>query len=169
MLNNSKEKQLSNKKDTVKKKKNALLFPTDFSKFDTSTGEKIADDSANNDNYSNRSLAKMEAVSEAKETRTSPRDNEETLKDAATGGSLSYLVANPTINKDSKKLKWLTAGRKRGLVGLVGAAAAGALSLRKQKGEYNKQQASRELLSNKKTGRSIAYREYLKNKYSLQG
>jgi len=147
------------KKNTIVKNKNKKVFNIDFSRFDTGTGEKTADDS-------DRNLARMEAISEAKKTRVSPSNNEETIKDAATGGSLSFLVGNSAISKDSKRIKMLTALRKKSILGLAGAATAAFASHRKQKGEYNRQQASRELIAGKKTGRAKAYSEYLNSKYS---
>jgi len=146
-------------KKQYKKKKNKPLFTDDFSSFDTSTGEKVAS--------SDMSLAKMEAISEAKKTRRSPHNKEETVKDAATGGSLSYLVGRTLNLKDSKRFKSLTSGRKNGVLGLAAAGVAGVMSAKKQKSEYNRQQASRELLSGKKTGRSSAYKNYLSSKYNL--
>lgn len=153
----------NNKNKPLKKKRNKKVFPTDFSQFDPVSGDKIADSSHQ------LGLAKMEALADAKKNRRSPGNKEETLKDAATGGSLSFLVGNSAITKDSSNMKSLTALRKKGLIGLTGAMGAGILSLRKQKSEYNKQQASRELLVGKETGRSSAYKEYLKNKYQEQG
>lgn len=148
------------KQKSVLKKKNVPLFPTDFSKFDPATGDKIAEQQMN--------LARLEALSDAKGARTSATNKEETLKDAATGGSLSYLVGNSAITKDSNRIKSLTALRKKGLIGIAGALGAGVLSLRKQKGEYNRQQASRELLVGKETDRSTAYKNYLEKKYNLR-
>jgi len=148
-----------NKLKPFKKKRNKKLVSTDFSQFDPNSGEKIADTSQQ------MNLAKMEALADAKKTRKEPSNNEETLKDAATGGSLSYLVSNSAITKDSARIKALTMLRKKGLIGLTGAIGAGLLSRRKQKAEYNKQQAARELLTGKKTGRSAAYKDYLVNKY----
>ena len=142
------------------RKKNAPLFSSDFSRFDPVTGDKVAEQQM--------SLAKMEAFSDARKTRRSATNKEETLKDAATGGSLSFLVGNSTITKDSSRVKSLTALRKKGLIGITGALGAGALSLRKQKGEYNRQQASRELLAGKETDRSSAYKNYLEKKYKLK-
>ena len=153
---------LNNKPKPFKKKRNKKLLDINFAQFDPDTGEKIANpiQVAQQNN-----LAKMEAVSDALGRRRVPSNKEETLKDAATGGSLSYLVANSAITKDSKRIKALTMLRKKGLIGLTGALTAGLLSRIKQRGEYNRQQAARELLTGKKTARSIAYRNYLRNKY----
>ncbi len=156
-----KKKQEPIKKVPFKKVQNKPIFKEDFSKFDTDTGEKIA--------AGDLSLAKMEAVSEAKKARRDPHNKEETAKDAATGGSLSYLVGRTMGLKDSKRIKSLTSGRKNGMLGLAAAGVAGVMSAKKQKSEYNRQQASRELLSGKKTGRSSAYKDYLGQKYELQG
>lgn len=141
-------------------KKNKKVFSDDFSKFNTDTGDKIAGEK-------DLSLARMEATTEAKKSRRSASNKEETVKDAATGGSLAFLVGNAAISKDSARLKGLTALRKKGLIGIGGAIGAGVLSRRKQKSDYNRQQASRELLAGKKTGRSSAYKGYLENKYEL--
>jgi hypothetical protein len=157
MINTDKKK----KKTHLAKIKNKPVFKEDFSAFDPVTGEKVA--------AGDLSLAKMEAVSEAKKSRRDPHNKEETIKDAATGGSLSYLVGRTLGLKDSKRIKALTSGRKNGILGLAAAGVAGAMSAKKQKSEYNRQQASRELLSGKKTGRSTAYKDYLEKKYSLQG
>ena len=151
------------KKAPVLKKKNDKVFDLNpnFAKFDTETGEKIAEDSEQ------LTLARMEAMGEAKKTKRSPSNAEETAKDAATGGSLAFLTASSAISKDSNKIKALTSMRKRGLVGVAGAAAAGALSQRKQKSEYNRQQAAREMVAGKETGRSSSYKKYLESKYRL--
>ncbi len=142
------------------RKKNQPVFKTDFSKFNTDTGEKVANVQMN--------LARMEASSEAKKNKRSANSNEETLKDSATGGSLAFLVASPAITKDSTRIKALTALRKKGLIGVAGAIGAGVLSRKKQKSEYNQQQAARELIAGKETGRSSAYKKYLSGKYRLE-
>jgi len=144
------------------KSKNRKLFNPDFSNYDTDTGSKIAEDS------SSKYLANMEAASEARKTRRSPYNKEETLKDAATGGSLSYLVGRAMNLGDSKKLKFLTSSRKHGILGLGAAGVAAALSVKKQKGDYNRQQAAREFVAGKETGRSSAYKKYLKSKYKIE-
>ena len=149
------------KKKKLNKEKNRPLFNDDFSKFDTETGDKTATDGAD------IALAKMEALSEAKKTRRAPFNKEEAIKDAVTGGSLSYLMSRTLGLKDSRRIKALTSGRKNGLLGLAAAGAAGAMSIKKQKGEYNRQQASRELLSGKKTDRADEYKNYLKSKYNI--
>jgi hypothetical protein len=159
MLNT--EQNANVKKPLTLKKKNRKLVKTDFANFDPTTGEKIASHEM--------SLAKMEAYADARQTRRSPSNKEETLKDAATGGSLAFLVGNSAISSNSKRIKALTSMRKKGLIGIAGALGAGALSQRKQKSEYNRQQASRELLSGKHTGRSDAYHKQLSSKYNLEG
>jgi len=141
-------------------KKNKPVFSGNFADFNPETGEKVADAQQQG------ALAKMEALGEAKKTRRSASNKEETLKDAATGGSLSFLVSNSAVAKDSTRFKALTALRKKGLIGVGGAIGAGVLSQRKQKSEYNRQQASRELFAGKKTGRSEAYKSYLNGKYN---
>jgi hypothetical protein len=154
MINNTStkpKKDLSIKKRFFTKKTNAPLFSR-FEKFDPETGEKIADDVAD------RRLAVMEAKSEAMGKRTAPVNYEETLKDSATGGSLAFLVSHTPIKNM----------RLKGAIGLASAIGAGALSLRKQRGEYNRQQGARELLAGKKTGRASAYKDYLVDKYKIQ-
>jgi len=161
--------QLQTKKKNKKPvllKKNTKVF--DFSTFDPATGEKIANSSIqslNEESKKNALLARMEAASEARGKRTSPISTEESIKDALTGGSAAFLVGNALIGKDSSRVKWLTAARKKGLLGLGAAALAAGMSVRKQKSEYNKQQGARELLAGKKTNRAEAYREYLASKY----
>jgi hypothetical protein len=152
MLKNNKQLQAAQKakKKPFYKKMNAPVFSR-FEKFDPETGEKIA-----NENMSKK-LAVMEARAEALGKRTAPVNYEETLKDAATGGSLAFLVSHDPINN----MRW------KGAIGLASAVGAGALSLRKQKSEYNKQQGSRELLAGKKTGRASAYKGYLLDKYKI--
>jgi hypothetical protein len=152
------KKTPSNKKVTLRKK-NKVLFNPDFSTFDTSTGVKVASRAT--------TLASFEASSEARKTRRAPVSKEETAKDAATGGSLSYLVGRAINMKDSKKVKFLTSTRKHGILGLAAAAGAAAMSAKKQKSEYNRQQAARELITGARTGRSEAYKKYLKSKYSI--
>ena len=150
---------LNNKPKPFKKKRNKKLLDINFAQFDPDTGEKIANP------IQQENLARMEAMADAQGRRSAPSNTEETIKDGVTGGSLSYLVTNSAITKDSKRIKALTALRKKGLIGLTGALTAGLLSRIKQRGEYNRQQAARELLAGKKTARSIAYRNYLRNKY----
>jgi hypothetical protein len=99
----------------------------------------------------------MEARSESLGKRTAPVNYEETLKDSATGGSLAFLVSHAPIKNM----------RLKGAIGLASAVGAGALSLRKQKSEYNKQQGSREFLAGKRTGRASAYKGYLMDKYKI--
>ena len=153
------------KKPTIKKPGNKkvkdILKDTDFSKFDPITGDKVAGDDEQ------RRLANMEMNADARKSRNAPSSKEETLKDAATGGSLSFLTASGAIAKGSKRFKGLTAMRKKGIVGLVGAGIAGGLSQKKQKSEYNKQQGARENLAGKETGRSSAYKGMLKRKYDI--
>ena len=147
------------KKKIFKKRSNKPLFQ--FDKFDPVTGEKIANSTEKssgedpNKIMKSKSIALMEARADAMKGRSSPMSGAETLKDGATGGSLSFLLANATGMK------------RKGLIGLAGAVGAGALSLRKQRSEYNRQQAAREFLSGRGTGRSTAYKGYLKGKYNI--
>jgi hypothetical protein len=153
------DKKTPSTKKVILRKKNKVLFSPDFSTFDTSTGGKVASRAT--------TLASFEASSEARKTRRAPVSKEETAKDAATGGSLSYLVGRAINMKDSKKLKFLTSTRKHGILGLTAAAGAAALSAKKQKSEYNRQQAARELITGSATARSEAYKKYLKSKYAI--
>lgn len=143
------------------KKIKDVIKPIDFSKFDPITGEKTAGQEEQ------KRLAHMELSADARKTRTSERSIEDTLKDSSVGGSLSFLTASSAISKDSNKIKALTALRKKGLIGVVGAGIAGALSVKKQKSEYNRQQGARENIAGKETGRALAYKDMLKRKYNL--
>jgi hypothetical protein len=135
---------------------------SNFEKFDPVTGEKTAS------NGQQAALANMEAAGEARKTRRAPHSKEETVKDAATGGSLSYLVGRAMNLKDSSKRKWLTSSRKHGALGLAAAGVAGAMSVKKQKSEYNRQQGAREFIVGKDTDRAKAYKNTLKQKYNVK-
>ena len=162
MNNLLKYKEKKEAKPLPKKEKNKKLFNPSIENFDPVTGEKIATDNQQ------RILANMEASSEAKNTKRAPYSKEETVKDAATGGSLSYLIGRTMNLRDSKRLKFLTSSRKHGVLGLAAAGLAAGGSVKKQKSDYNRQQASREFISGKETGRSTAYKKYLATKYKIK-
>ncbi len=154
-------------KRAFKKAKNKKLFPDksnvrslkspSFSNFDPVTGEKVAEKT---DGTQNR-LANMEASSAAKGTREAPSNTEETIKDIGTGGALGTVGAAAILPKK-------TSFKAKGIMATGIGLGAGFLSLRKQKNEYNKQQAARELLAGKPTGRSSQYKSYLEGKYKLK-
>ena len=143
------------KKKVFKIKENKKLFTPSFMEFDTSTGEKVA----NKKEVSAR-LANMEAASAAKGTREAPSNTEETIKDVGTGATLGSLGAHAAMNKN-------TSFKVKAMVGLGAGALAGYLSRRKQKNEYNKQQAAREFLAGGETARGKKYKGYLSSKYEV--
>jgi hypothetical protein len=152
---NAIERISKNKKEKNKTLKSILGDYVSFSKFDPITGDKVASSKSDKDEGIKRALANMEMSSDARKGRTSPNSVEETLKDAATGGSLSFLTASSLLK--STKMK--------GVAGLAGAIGAGALSAKKQLSEYNKQQGARENIVGRKTNRSEAYSKMINKKY----
>lgn len=147
-----KEKQ---KKKVFAKKENKALFTPSFLGYDTNTGEKVAQK-----REVSARLANMEAASAAKGTREAPSNTEETIKDVGTGAALGSLGAHALMNK-------ATSFKSKAYVGLGAGALAGYLSRRKQKSEYNKQQAAREFLAGGDTDRGKKYRKYLGSKYDV--
>ena len=160
----SEKKKIGKKKPLPPVVKNKKIYNPSFENFDPNTGEKTA----TLDPQKQRILANMEAGSEARNTRRSPYSKEETIKDAATGGSLSYLIGRTMSLKDSKKLKMLTSSRKHGILGLAAAGLAAGASVKKQKSDYNRQQGAREFMAGKETGRSSTYKDYLSKKYEVK-
>jgi len=154
-------------KPRAKRKKNPLFEIYPMAKFNPDTGEKVADTQPENPNTS-RKMALFEAMADAKRSRTEPVSKQETAKDSITGSGLGLLAGHVIVGKDSNKLKWLTAGRKKGLIALGGAALSGVASVGKQLSEYNRQQGSREMLSGKQTDRSLSYKKALEKKYGLK-
>ena len=150
----TKEKTKEQKK-IFKIKENKKLFTPSFMEFDTATGEKVA----NKKDVSAR-LANMEAASAAKGTREAPSSKEETIKDVGTGAALGSLGAHAIMNKNSPF-------KHKAIVGIGAGALAGYLSIRKQKNEYNKQQAAREFLAGGDTARGKTYKGYLSAKYKV--
>ncbi len=148
-----KDKKTEKKKIFIKKE-NKKLFAPSFENFDPLTGEKVA----NKKEVSGR-LANMEAASAARGTREAPSSTEETIKDVGTGAALGTLGAHAVLEKATL--------RKKALIGLGIAGLAGVLSRKKQKSEYNKQQAAREFLAGGETERGKQYKGYLSGKYSL--
>ncbi len=141
-------------KKIFKKKENKKLFSPSFMEYDPVTGEKTA----NKKEVSAR-LANMEAASAAKGTREAPSSTEETIKDVGTGAALGTLGAHAALNTKSFQTK--------AFVGIGAGALAGFLSRRKQKNEYNKQQAAREFLAGGDSDRGKEYRKYLSSKYKI--
>ena len=162
MIEKNKEKpafkKAKNKKLFPDKSETAALKSPNFSSFDPVTGEKVAEKT---DDTQNR-LANMEASSAAKGTREAPSNIEETIKDVGTGGAIGTIGAAALMPQK-------TSFKKKGIIATGIGLGAGFLSRRKQKNEYNKQQAARELLAGKKTGRSAQYKTYLEGKYKLKG
>ncbi len=146
--------KITEKKKALVKKENKKLFSPSFENFDPVTGEKVAQKKE----VSAR-LANMEAASAARGTREAPSNTEETIKDVGTGAALGTLGAHAVLEKATL--------RKKALIGLGIAGVAGVLSRKKQKSEYNKQQASREFLAGGETERGKQYKGYLAGKYSL--
>ena len=142
------------KKKIFAKKENSKLFTPSFMNYDTVTGDKIAEKKE----VSAR-LANMEAASAAKGTREAPSSTEETIKDVGTGAALGTLGAHALLQKAKFHHK--------AYVGLGAGALAGYLSRKKQKNEYNKQQAAREFLAGGDTDRGKEYKRYLGSKYSV--
>ncbi len=124
-----------------------------FSKFDPITGEKVATEK---DTATARRMAAMERETDARQSRTSPVSLPETMKDAATGGSLSFLTASTMIK--SPKIK---AG-----LGLAGTIGAGLASAKNQLSSYNRQMGARESILGKNTERGKEYSRQLKKKYN---
>jgi len=156
------------KPETKKKKPNKTLKSmyedaTSFSKFDPITGEKVAETEVEDKeaSESGRRMANMEMGADARKTKSSPNSPGETLKDAATGGSLAFLTSNSLI-------KGVHSGRIKAGIGLAGAIGTGLLSAKKQVSEYNRQQGARENIAGKQTGRSKAYRKMLTKKYDTK-
>ena len=164
----------SNKTKSIPKKKTGLiniLFKKkknpDFSHFDPDTGEKIANQLRNDlvknnpnmtvRNNSSLSLAKEEAIADAKKNQDKPIDWFHALKSGTVGTSGGFVLSQLAHLK----------GRKAGLISLGLGSAIGAMDMKRQLGNYNKQMAARELIAGKKTPRSIAYYENLKRKYNL--
>ncbi len=143
------------KKKVLIKKENKKLFSPSFENFDPLTGEKVAQKKE----VSAR-LANMEAASAARGTREAPSNTEETIKDIGTGAALGTVGAH-ALMPDKTTLK------RKAFIGAGVAALAGYLSRKKQKSEYNKQQASREFLAGGETERGKQYKGYLADKYDL--
>ena len=162
----TKKKNVKNGKllppEIIKKKTKSF----DFTEFDPVTGDKVASVGKDDNTTVAKRMAVLHAVADARGRRTSPSNVEETLKDTATGGSIAYLLGRAMNFKDSKRFKFLTGNKKEALFGLSTAGLASILSLRKQKNEYNKQMAARELLANKQTGRAQLYKKMLESKYA---
>lgn len=157
-MNNLDQKQPKKKPSIFKRVKNNTLYTLNLSKYDPVTGDKIAkENEPNPENVKRSRLAYMEAVSRSKSNKEAPTDNVETARDAGLGGSLGMLGAHVLMGKSSLQ--------RKGLVGAAATIGSGLLSVSKQKSEYNKQQASRELLSGVKTDRSSDYKNYLDKKY----
>ncbi len=146
--------KITEKKKALVKKENKKLFSPSFENFDPVTGEKVAQKKE----VSAR-LANMEAASAARGTREAPSNTEETIKDVGTGAALGTLGAHAVLEKATL--------RKKELIGIGIAGVAGVLSRKKQKSEYNKQQASREFLAVGETEIGKQYKGYLAGKYSL--
>ena len=144
------------KKKAFTRIENKKVFSPSFMGYDTTTGEKIA-----TKKEVPARLANMEAASAAKGTREAPSNTEETIKDVGTGAALGSLGAHALMNK-------ATSFKHKAYVGLGAGAVAGYLSRRKQKNEYNKQQAAREFLAGGQTGRSDTYKKYLAEKYDVK-
>ena len=165
--------EANNTKSLPKKKTGLihLLFKKkkgpDFSHFDPDTGEKIAnqlrDELVQNNPTGNirrnpsLSLAKEEAITDARRGQDKPIDWFHALKSGTVGTSGGFVLSQLAHLK----------GRKAGLLSLGLGTAIGAIDMKKQLGNYNKQMAARELIAGKKTPRSVAYYENLKRKYNL--
>lgn len=155
------KKQLNNNVNKIEKKKSLISYLTnktgpkiDFSKYDPVNGEKIAQMNSYNPNMA---LAKQEELATARKKQEQPADWFHALK-AGTVGTSGGFVASQLLG---------VKGRAAGLLSLgLGSAFAG-MDVKKQVSNYNKQMAARELLTNKKTGRSEAYKNYLTSKYNL--
>lgn len=151
----------TNKLNKPKKKKSLISYLThkndpkiDFTKYDPTTGEKIAQFQSYNPNVS---LAKQEAIATASNKQEQPADWFHALK-AGTVGTSGGFVASQLLG---------VKGRAAGLMSLgLGAAIAG-MDVKNQISNYNKQMGARELLAHKNTARSKAYKEYLTDKYKL--
>lgn len=141
----------------------------DFSHFDPDTGEKVANqlrnELVNNNNKMNvpnskntsLSLAKEEAMADARKGQSKPIDWFHALKAGTVGTSGGFVLSQLAHLK----------GRKAGLLSLGLGSAIGAMDMKRQLGDYNKQMAARELIAGKKTPRSIAYYKNMKSKYNL--
>ena len=143
------------KKKNFKMKENKKLFKPSFLDYDTATGEKIAQKKE-----VSSILANMEAASAAKGTREAPSNTEETIKDVGTGAALGSIGAHALMNK-------ATSFKRKAYVGMGVGALAGYFSRKKQKNEYNKQQAAREFLAGGETDRGKTYKGYLASKYKV--
>ena len=152
MITKNKTKE---KKKTFTRKENKKVSTPSFLNYDTVTGEKTA----NKKEVSAR-LANMEAASAAKGIREAPSNTEETIKDVGTGAALGSVGAHAMMNKK-------TSFKRKAYVGLAAGALAGYLSRKKQKNEYNKQQAAREFLAGGETARGKTYKGYLSSKYKV--
>jgi len=146
-----------NKKPKAKNKTLKSLFAnsTSFSDFDPITGEKVAKDDSSSKKESSKAMANMEMSADARKTKATPLDGVETLRDAATGGSLSFLTSSSLLKNNKIK----------GAIGLAGAIGSGVLSAKKQMSDYNKQQGARETIAGKKSARSKAYADMINKKY----
>ncbi len=152
---NPKDKKVKKNKKVFAPKENKKLFSPSFENFDPVTGEKIAQKKE----VSAR-LANMEAASAAKGTREAPSSTEETIKDVGTGTALGSIGAHALMRKERPF-------KTKAIIGLGAGALAGYLSRRKQKSEYNKQQAAREFLAGGETQRGKQYKGYLSDKYDI--
>ena len=162
-----------NTKKKTKPKKSILKYIfnkhriADFSKFDPETGEKFANSVliANspavlkNKNNPNLTLAKQEIIADSLKDKESPIDWLHALKSGTVGTSGGFVLSQLLGKR----------GRIAGLMSLgLGGLIAG-LDAKRQLYDYNKQMAARELLSKKRTPRSIAYAEYIRKKYLNNG